>query len=338
MSKNFSRKKAFCSVLLSIICAGSLFSLSGCSDPKQSSSDNDTENKTEMLTFMDKKTIAAAGFNVLAIKSDGSLLNTPIIKIAGDTGDNVSLGWTDLAEVDCGGDYLGEYTMVGLKNDGTVVAVGGWFDEPKYKKYVDISKWENITSISAGESSQLMGLRKDGCVEGVPEIVDKAVSSWTEIVDIACGYSCYVGVDKNGRVHYSGNNKDTYNASECDKWENITSVAIGEKHIVGLSYDGTVIATGNNDYGQCDVSDWKNIVSVSAVGNTTVGLKKDGTVVAVGDNRNGLCDVSDWKNIISIETSAANTIGLKQNGELVCTTKDEKTAKEITSWNNLKIK
>jgi hypothetical protein len=65
-------------------------------------------------------------------------------------------------------------------------------------------------------------------------------------------------------------------------WTDIIQVAAGYSHTVGLKSDGTVVAVGDNEYGQCDVGNWTDITQVAAGEYHTVGLKLDGTVVAAG--------------------------------------------------------
>ena len=182
-------------------------------------------------------------------------------------------------------------TTIGLKKDGTVVAVGS----NSYGQ-CDVSGWKDIVSVACGEY-HTVGLKKDGTVVAVGSnrFGQCDVSGWKDIVSVACGGSHTVGLKKDGTVVAVGENDD----GQCDVsgWKDIVSVACGSSHTVGLKKDGTVVAVGENDDGQCDVSDRKDIVSVACGDDHTVGLKKDGTVVAVGSNSSGQCDVSDWKDI-----------------------------------------
>ena len=66
---------------------------------------------------------------------------------------------------------------VGIKSDGTVVAVGN----NKYGQ-CDVSGWENIVAISAG-SRHTVGLKSDGTVVAVGDnwYGQCDVSGWTDI-------------------------------------------------------------------------------------------------------------------------------------------------------------
>ena len=182
--------------------------------------------------------------------------------------------------ISAGGDHT-----VGLKKDGTVLAVGY-----NNHRQCDVSKWKDIVAISAGYD-HTVGLKKDGTVVAVGY-------NYKDDTVVAVGYNYY---------------------GQCDvsKWKDIVAISAGYDHTVGLKKDGTVVAVGSIAFGQCDVSDWKDIVAISAGGYHTVGLKKDGTVVAVGYNKDGQCDVSGWKDIVAISAGGYHTVGLKKDGTVL---------------------
>ena len=185
----------------------------------------------------------------------------------------------------------GSAHTVGLRADGTVVAVG-------YNKHgqCDVSDWTDIVAVAAGES-HTVGLRADGTVVAVGWNADGQcdVSGWTDIVAVASGGLHTVGLRADGTVVAVGDNE--YGQCDVSGWRDIVAVAAGTYHTVGLRADGTVVAVGDNRAGQCDLSGWRDIVAVAAGDHHTVGLKADGTVVAVGYNEDGRCDVSGWANI-----------------------------------------
>ena len=189
---------------------------------------------------------------------------------------------------------------VGLKEDGTVVAVGVNKDGR-----CDVSRWTDIVAVAAG-FEHTVGLKSDGTAVAVGRNRDgqRDVSGWTDIVAAAAGGSHTVGLKSDGTVVAVGYNSD----GRCDVsgWTDIVAVAAGGSHTVGLKSDGTVVAVGHNEYGQCDVSGWTDIVAVAAGRNHTVGLKSDGTVVAVGHNEYGQCYVSNWKLFRSKEELAVD--------------------------------
>jgi alpha-tubulin suppressor-like RCC1 family protein len=203
------------------------------------------------------------------------------------------------------------YHTVGLKTDGTVVTVG-------YKNYweYNVGGWTNITQVAAG-GWYTVGLKNDGTVVAVGDNDDGQcdVGDWTDITQVAAGIDHTVGLKSDGTVVAVGDNHD----GQCNVsgWTNITQVAAGNDHTVGLKTDGTVVAVGFDDYGQCNVGGWTGIVQVAAGSYHTVGLKTDGTVVAAGTNVFGKCDVGGWTDIVQVAAGWGHTVGLKTDGTVV---------------------
>ena len=216
---------------------------------------------------------------------------------------------------------------VGLRSDGTVVAVG-W----NFFGQCNVEGWSDIVAVAAGDD-YTVGLRSDGTVvtagwDNFFDLCDEAdytfptegnrvtdADGWSDIVAVSAGDWHTVGLRRDGTVVATGDNS----AGQCDigDWSDIVAVAAGEFHTVGLRSDGTVVAVGDNSFGQCDVSDWYDIVAIAAEWNYTVGLHSDGTVVAVGRNDNGQCDVSDWSDIVAVAAGYTHTIGLHSDGTVV---------------------
>jgi len=140
---------------------------------------------------------------------------------------------------------------VGLKKDGTVVAVGN-----NEHGQCDVSDWQDVVAISCGHS-HTVGLKKDGTVVGAGfnEYGQCNISSWYDITATLCGNFHTVGLKEDGTVVAVGSNR--YGESNVSEWRNIVAVLCGCGHTVGLKKDGTVVAVGHNGYGQCDVSKWK---------------------------------------------------------------------------------
>ena len=185
---------------------------------------------------------------------------------------------------------------VGLRSDGTVVAVGDGGGSHHY------DDWTDIVAISAG-LNQTVGLRSNGTVvvEGPlynmrSSFIRNSVLTWRNIVAISAGTYHMVGLRSDGTVvAYAAVGHSEDGACDVSEWCDIVAISAGRCYTVGLKSDGTVVAVGDNEYGECGVSEWRDIVAISAGTSHTVGLKSDGTVVAVGDNEYGRCDVSGWK-------------------------------------------
>ena len=218
---------------------------------------------------------------------------------------------------------------VGLKSDGTVVAVG----DNSFGQ-LNVGSWTNIVQVAAGES-HTVGLKADGTVVAVGAILDQIVRSWSNIVAIGAGNTSAMGVKSDGTVVGTG-------AYISESWTNIVQVAGGGMgHTVALKSDGTVEAQGLCGIGECDVWRWNNIVQVAAGGSSStsvmiahaVGLKKDGTVVAVGTG-SGL-DVGSWTNIVQVAAWKSHTVGLKSDGTVVATGDNPFGELDVGSWTDI---
>ena len=83
-------------------------------------------------------------------------------------------GWTDIVAI-----AAGDYHTVGLRSDGTVVAVGD-----NHGGQCDVSDWTDIVAIAAGYENTV-GLRSDGTVLTVADADDvfglSDVCNWANI-------------------------------------------------------------------------------------------------------------------------------------------------------------
>ena len=232
--------------------------------------------------------------------------------------------WNDIASRDMIS-TRGSHT-VGLRADGTVVAVG-----LNISGQCDVSDWTDIVAISAG-SKHTVGLKADGTVVAVGNSSGQCnVSDWTDIVAVSAGEHHTVGLKANGTVVAAGYPvHNQYGQCDVSDWTDIVAVSAGALHTVGLKADGTVVAVGKNISGQCDVSDWTDIIAISAGSDHTVGLKADGTVVTVGRDYEGLRDVSEWTNIVAVSAGGFHTVGLKADGTVVMAGEDN-----ISGWKDI---
>jgi hypothetical protein len=158
-------------------------------------------------------------------------------------------GWTDIVQVAAGYAHT-----VGLRNDGTVVAVG---DNP-YGMY-EVSDWSDIVQVAVGYG-HTVGLRNDGTVVAVGNNSSNQceVSGWTDIVQVAAGASHTVGLRRDGTVYAVGH--DSFGQCQVYGWSDIVQVAAGASHTVGLRRNGTVVTAGSY---RGDVSGW-NLGAYSA--------------------------------------------------------------------------
>lgn len=203
---------------------------------------------------------------------------------------------------------------VGLKTDGTVIAVG-----ENSTGRCNLEDWSNIVAVSAGDY-HIVGLRIDGTVLAVGnnEHGQCNVNSWNDIVAIDTGYDYTIGLKIDGTVLAVGNN--TLGQCNEEDWINIVAISAGYNHTVGLRADGTVIAAGWNEGiqdTQCDVSDWTDIVAISAGYGYTIALRNDRTIAVAGWNSESMNAINKWSNIIAIDAGNYHVVGLKTDGSIL---------------------
>ena len=260
----------------------------------------------------------------------------------------------------------GSHHIVGLKADGTVVAVGDYYDTSN-RNPCNAERWNEIVAIDASslhtvgltlEGSvmfagfdglgncntygwtdivsiattvdQVVGLKGNGTVvSSHKDGIQSAVATWKDIVDIAAGFRSIIGLKKDGTVvSCSSYPCGPYHVED---WRDIVAVAAGSKHVVGLKADGTVVVTG--EFSQYKVDSWTDIVAVSAAHNYTVGMKADGTVVTAGSGWNWQWKVDDWKDIVAIATGLDHIVGLKADGTVVATGSNHyKECDRVKNW------
>ena len=223
---------------------------------------------------------------------------------------------------------------LGLKSDGTVVAVGE-------NNQVFIRNQRDIVAIAAGDEFSL-GLKSDGTVIGF-----SSAKIWRDIVAIAAGYKHAVGLKSDGTVISGGDINliergmgNKFGELNTESWRDIVAITARDYRTFGLKSNGTVVAVGKNEYGECNTENWRDIVMISAGYEHTVGLKSDGTVVAVGKNEYGECDTSKWRDIVAITAGYGFTLGLKINCTVVVIgrvsdRKSEDCKKKIENWQEI---
>ena len=169
-----------------------------------------THSRYNVSDWKDIIAISAGGGNfVVGLKADGTAVASALSYMGADRNCNVS-DWKDIVAISAGGSHT-----VGLKADGTVVAVG-----PNYNNQCNVSGWKDIVAISAGEY-HTVGLKADGTVVAVGEKTYGRcdVSGWKDIVAISAGRYQTIGLKADGTVvSVGGNLSGERNVSD---WKNI---------------------------------------------------------------------------------------------------------------------
>ena len=224
---------------------------------------------TDIVQLCGQDCLVPAECFLMGLRKDGTIM----VEIQKDESKMCDVsGWHDIARIACGEEHT-----VGLKKDGTVVAVGN-NDDGK----CNVSGWTNILDITSGPY-HTVGLKKDGTVVAVGNNDDGQCKcdvsrGWRDIIKVAAGDYHTVGLKKDGTAVAVGRNY----RGQCNVsgWTNIVDIACGDFITVGLRSDGTVIAAGENEYGQCDlIRDWKDICAVFVNNMHTFGLRKDGAIL-----------------------------------------------------------
>jgi alpha-tubulin suppressor-like RCC1 family protein len=269
--------------------------------------------------------VIARGKATLVVTADTTVLARFYLPSECNVGD-----WTDITQV-----AAGTWHTVGLKSDGTVVAVGdNRFGE------CDVSNWTDITQVAAG-GKHTVGVKTDGTVVAVGRNNGGCceVGNWTGINQTATGHYHTVGLKSDGTVVAvgpSGWSRVDYGQCDVGNWTDIIEVAAGASHTVGLRSNGTVVAVGRNDDGQCDVGNWADIIQLAAGSFHTVGIKSDGTVVALGLCKHGQCDVGNWTDIAKVAAGEWITVGVRSDGTAVAAPSDEDHSQcDVGGWTNI---
>ena len=217
--------------------------------------------------------------------------------------------------------------IVGVKNDGTVVATGD-----NTNGQCNVGNWRDIVSVAAGYM-HTVGLRFDGTVvaTGYNAHGECNVGEWKNIVTIIAGNEFTLGLLSNGTVIATGLfESSNFVDYDFSSWANIISVDY-DVCILGLQNDGTVVATGYVKESQCNVFNWNDIISIAVGGGHVVGLHADGTVIAAECRNyphtkypylcpnNNQCNVDEWSEIISIAAGYSYTVGLRSDGTVIST-------------------
>ena len=226
---------------------------------------------------------------------------------------------------------VGASHIVGLKNDGTVVAAG----DNSFGQ-CNVSNWKNVIAISA-RSNQTVALLSDGTVVETGTRYGNAdvsmARNWKDMISISSGDNHIIALRKNGKPFGCGANQK----GQCDvlPWNNIIDIAAGYYHTLGLRKDGTVVAVGDNKHGECNVAEWTNIKAIAVGPTHSVGVRSDGTVIATGKNDYGECNVENWSQIIAVKACQRYTMGLRSDGTVILTGENIADQYDVSGWTDI---
>ena len=310
------------------------------------------------------------GGTIIGIKLDGSVLAAGNLMKMNNRKMYEITGWKNIQQVSFGSDHT-----VGLKADGTVVAVGK--DELHYSERrsaldeakswtesdgrLNVSGWKNIVQVAAG-SNFTIGLKADGtvCAAGANGRVDTSygnaiytsfkedgrcdVGSWRGIAQVYAEYDYTIGLKKDGTLAVAGDKDKDAMGKTRDRFKRVSDfrgikkVCPGAGYVFGLKKDGKV----------CCIAKWglsrKDLGRLVArwdhivdivYAGRVIGLREDGTVEAAGDNEHGECDVYNWKEIVAIDAGLEHTVGLKADGTVVAVGNNEHGECNVSGWTDV---
>lgn len=191
----------------------------------------DGYGETDADTWTNIASISAGWQHTVGLDTDGDIFNeNGDVYIVGYRSDEIAAEikaaadeWTNLTAISTGGSspgYAGRGHVVGLKEDGTLVAAG---DKNHGQCNVTGPEWSNLVAVSAGDY-HTVGLRADGTI--VSTLSDEA-EIYEKLKDLP-------------------NNK-------------IVAVSAGFGHTIVLTEGGDVRGSGNWRQGQIETDDWMNV-------------------------------------------------------------------------------
>jgi len=240
--------------------------------------------------------------------------------------------WTDIVAISSG-----LHHAIGLKEDGTVVAVG----ENKSGE-CDVNSWVDIVAIATGPNVTV-GLKKNGTVvaTGSNQYDECQVGTWSNVVAISCIRGHTIGLKSDGTILKTGISQ-TY--GDLDSWNNIIDIAAGgswaeNRFFAGIRADGKVVVTGEavSLKKNIDVQGWNNIISIDAGSGILAGLQYDGTVKLTGKFPKIYSWLEIENDIKSISVCREDGIGilLKKDGKVVAVQHDKIDGFVCENWENI---
>ncbi len=274
---------------------------------------------------------ADAGYGCVAAVTDtGRLLYTLRTSATGfdlSEAEEISVAetvrtWNNLSSVS-----VGDYSIIGLKKDGTLCVAGRAMDK--------LDKLTDVVQVVA-EDSYVFVLMDDGTVQAYSYFDGKRreTASWTDIVQIDMADYTFVGLKSDKTVLAVTVAGDDLGQCNVSTWTDIEMVATGGYHTVGLRSDGTVLAAGANIYGECDVDEWTDIVYIEAGTFFTIGVKRDGTVVYTGyDAESKGRELDGWTDIAYVSLNGDIVAGVTKDNRVLLGGRSSDMSTE--GWNSI---
>lgn len=204
---------------------------------------NNNKKISSIIAGVSHSLAVTTDYNVLTCGFEANFAGTRKNEVPGAI---AAFKWHDVISVAAGLEH-----SIGLKKDGTVVAVGS-----NYCGQCEVEDWTNIVGVAAGNGFSA-GLKADGTVVTAGYMQEKGdinVSSWKDVYRLYAGLKEIIGIKNDGTLLIFG---DFDGKSDAEKWTDIKEVALQYgSDMVGLKNDGTLITLLKN---QTEISSWSNI-------------------------------------------------------------------------------
>lgn len=239
----------------------------------------------------------------------------------------------------------GEYHVLGLRDDGTVVSAGSnRFGEG------DVGDWQDVIQIAAGMEFSA-GLKSDGSVyvAAAEKSAVQAASEWTDIVQLSASYYHLVGLKSDGTVVAAG--KNDYSECEVEDFSdvekiyaviNVEDLCTGETF--AITKDGRILLAAKQEDTEARKSWLEDYTGSNEGQRFAVDIYgkydmnqirfQDGSSQGIGYNYyNNLEQASAWDlNEVTDIFSGEFSLGLKADGTVLFAGNNNAIAQESSTW------
>lgn len=192
---------------------------------------------------------------------------------------------------------VGFYHTVGLRSDGTAVAVGR-NDEGQ----CNVSAWTNVKAIDCG-AYHTAALLDNGTVVAVGRNDEGQCETggWTNIVELVCTDYNTVGLTADGTIVSTG-----FQAfSELSGWQHIKALGGGSYAVCGVSESGQVLSS----HASMRSEELSDAIAVDVSTGYCVALRADGTLQCTARPL-------PWTDVVAVSAGSTGILALDREGKV----------------------
>lgn len=188
----------------------------------------------------------------------------------------------------------------------------------------------NASKVCEGDGFSIV-LNSDGTISssGLISKVEKQVSSWKNIVDVAAGNNHVVAVNANGVVYCAGDDK----ACEIDGTRNISKVFATDYASIALSEVGTLNISGSF-IGSSYLKNYLNIKDVASSDNILVILNSENNLNVYAKSGSYL-KAETWIDIVDVACGNDFVAALDQYGKVYIEIDNDEITEEVNEWSGI---